>query len=244
MFAKSAANDSLQSKAIQAVNEKWGEDVLQRSGRETIGIPVCKKKYAPFTFTQTCIEASGTAGNNNGSSSGVRIQVQRMYACPIHHAKRKALIEQHGVRKGWEPFGQWSRKKTEEAARREAIRWENDEKKKYAQETFVNEKGSDIPASVFSSGSSDEDDSSNITGSGTGSSDSDSESPPPLVYSDTANQYKMQRRRQQQPSPSPALTSICLNGACTWKMKSCYDDIYKEMHGHTESEAEDNNNIL
>jgi hypothetical protein len=30
---------------MQAVNEKWGEDYLQRAGRESIAGPVCKKKY-------------------------------------------------------------------------------------------------------------------------------------------------------------------------------------------------------
>ena len=36
-----------------------------------------------------------------------------------------------------------------------------------------------------------------------------------------------------------SMSSICLNGACTWKVESAYDNIYKEIHGHTESEAED-----
>ena len=56
MFIKSAAADTLQGKAIQAVNEKWGDannsDARRQwGGRETIGIPVCKKKYSPFAFS-------------------------------------------------------------------------------------------------------------------------------------------------------------------------------------------------
>ena len=45
MFIASAANDTLQGRAIQNVNERWGADFRSWNGRETIGIPVCKKKY-------------------------------------------------------------------------------------------------------------------------------------------------------------------------------------------------------
>jgi hypothetical protein len=100
MFARSAANDTLQGKAIHAINEKWGEG--KWNGRETIGIPVCKKKYAPFSFT-----------NKDG-----KIVVKRMFGCKCHSAIRKEKIETHGVRDGWEPFGQWSLQKAQELARR------------------------------------------------------------------------------------------------------------------------------
>ena len=45
MFIASAANDTLQGRAIHKVNEQWGADFRSWNGRETIGIPVCKKKY-------------------------------------------------------------------------------------------------------------------------------------------------------------------------------------------------------
>ncbi len=50
MFIKSAANDTLQGSAIQKVNENWGADFRSWVGHETIGIPVCKKKYGTFLF--------------------------------------------------------------------------------------------------------------------------------------------------------------------------------------------------
>ena len=52
MFIKSAANDQLQGKAIHAINKRWADEGPRKwGGRETIGIPVCKKKYAPFSFS-------------------------------------------------------------------------------------------------------------------------------------------------------------------------------------------------
>jgi hypothetical protein len=93
--------DTLQGKATQAVNEKWGEG--KWCGRETIGIPVCKKKYTPFKFKK----------------EGGVVTVERMFGCKIHSEIRKEKIECHGVRKGWEPFGQWSMRKAQGLARRE-----------------------------------------------------------------------------------------------------------------------------
>jgi len=101
MFAKSAANDTLQGRAIHGINEKWGEG--KWNGRETIGIPVCKKKYAPFAFKK-----------KDG-----KIVVERMFGCFVHSDLRKEKIEAHGVRDGWEPFGQWSMQKAKELARKE-----------------------------------------------------------------------------------------------------------------------------
>eukprot|EP00527_Entomoneis_sp_CCMP2396_P007794 CAMPEP_0198144562 /NCGR_PEP_ID=MMETSP1443-20131203/16486_1 /TAXON_ID=186043 /ORGANISM="Entomoneis sp., Strain CCMP2396" /LENGTH=193 /DNA_ID=CAMNT_0043807971 /DNA_START=333 /DNA_END=914 /DNA_ORIENTATION=- len=115
MFARSAAPDTLQGKAIQSVNEKWGQMMPRnKRGRETIGIAVCKKKYAPFRFvlrTQQLADA------------GVKVsQVERMFGCPCHHALRKSVVKQSGERKGWEPFGQWSIRKAQDIARRETAR--------------------------------------------------------------------------------------------------------------------------
>lgn len=114
MFIKSAATDTLQGKAIHAVNIRLGEG--RWNGRETIGIPVCKKKYSPFKF-EIVRDAHGRA----------KVTVERMFGCACHSALRKATIEQHGTRNGWEPFGQWSMRKALERARRETWRLNNEE---------------------------------------------------------------------------------------------------------------------
>ena len=108
MFMKSAAADTLQGRAIQNVNEQWGDDFRKWNGRESIGIPVCKKKYAPFMIVKKMNDKNGK----------VVISVQRMYGCHVHSHLRKKVIEQHGERKGWEPFGQWSISKAKLMARR------------------------------------------------------------------------------------------------------------------------------
>lgn len=113
MFIKSAATDTLQGRAIHAVNQRWGEDCCQRNGRETIGIPVCKKKYAPFQFKIV------TFGGK------VQVTVERVFGCHCHSKLRKRVIEQHGCRPGWEPFGQWSMRKALEKARVETERLNN-----------------------------------------------------------------------------------------------------------------------
>lgn len=107
MFARSASTDT-QSRAIQSVNERWGEG--QWCGRETIGVAVCKKKYAPFSFS---IEDGPT---------GKYVKVERMFGCRCHSDLRREKIELHGERTGWEPFGQWSMRKAKELARRETDR--------------------------------------------------------------------------------------------------------------------------
>jgi hypothetical protein len=114
MFIKSAAMDTLQGRAIQSVNERWSEQGNQQcwNGRETIGIAVCKKKYAPFRFTV-----------NTDPIDGKRVvQVERMFGCKCHSDIRRDKIEIHGVRERWEPFGQWSMGKAQELARRETER--------------------------------------------------------------------------------------------------------------------------
>ena len=119
MFIKSAATDTCQGKAIQSINEKWGEQGRTGTGRpwggrETIGIQVCKKKFSPFAFTvDTIDDDENTAKNSNATASssatGDRkrkiVKVVRMFGCPHHSDLRKEKIECHGVRKGWEPFG-------------------------------------------------------------------------------------------------------------------------------------------
>jgi len=131
MFIRSAAGDTLQGRAIQSVNEQWGDDSRKWNGRETIGIPVCKKKYSPFMIVKKSIP-----GKNK-----MEISVQRMYGCHVHSKLRKKIIEQHGERKGWEPFGQWSISKARVMARRamENINnvCEQEEKKEERDDTIV-----------------------------------------------------------------------------------------------------------
>jgi hypothetical protein len=50
-----------------------------------------------------------------------------MFGCKCHSDIRKDLIAKHGPRTGWEPFGQWSLRKAQERARREADRINNEE---------------------------------------------------------------------------------------------------------------------
>jgi hypothetical protein len=115
MFARSAAADTQQGRATQRVNEQWGSDALRRApGRESLAIAVCKKKYAPFCFPVVTTEQEGGT-----ATTTTTVQVQRRLGCRLHHPHRVAVIQQHGLRAGWEPFGQWSRQKAHELARRE-----------------------------------------------------------------------------------------------------------------------------
>ena len=113
MFHPSAATDTLQGRAIQKINEVWGEDAHRGwSDYKNIGIPVCKKKYRPFEFQ---IKQKNKFGE-------VEISVMRMYGCSCHSNIRKKVILQHGERNGWEPFGQWSLSKAKAAAKKETQR--------------------------------------------------------------------------------------------------------------------------
>lgn len=113
MFIKSAANDTLQGKAIHSINERWGKDKTFKnwSGTETIGIPVCKKKYAPFDFRKRVMK-----------DGRVHIEAVRNYGCALHSHLRQATIKKYGTRKGWEDFGQWSLKKAQKMARESSDR--------------------------------------------------------------------------------------------------------------------------
>lgn len=119
MFLPSAATDTLQGRAIQHINNTWGSHPhsISRSnwseGYKTIGIPVCKKKYRPFEFR---------VRRKNEKTGEVEIVVERMYGCGSHSGVRKMVIERHGERRGWEPFGQWSLSKAKAAARKETVR--------------------------------------------------------------------------------------------------------------------------
>lgn len=108
MFTRSAATNTLQGRAIQSINERWGNDFRSWNGHETIGIPVCKKKYAPFDIRIK----RGKTGKLEGT-------VHRAYGCHLHSHTRKKIIQKHGERKGWEPFGQWSLRKARKMAKKE-----------------------------------------------------------------------------------------------------------------------------
>lgn len=206
MFSRSAAMDTLQGKAIHSVNMKWGNPSNDASsstistaiacsrapGRETIGIPVCKKKYKPFAFHVI---------KQNGVYS---VQVERLYGCKCHHPQRKHMIEMHGERQGWQPFGAWSLRKAQNQARIEAARLNGEATNDNSSTSTVDTRYDD----------SDEDPSS-------------------LANTICAqNEATLAIRK--------SISNICLNGTCTWKLESAYDNIYQEIHGCTESEAEDN----
>jgi len=107
MFIKSAASDTLQGKAIAGVHRKWAaafdEGQADHKNGAHIGIPVCKKKYTPFTIQKD-------------ESKGSGYRVERMFGCHCHSNLRKKVIETQGERNGWEPFGQWSLEKARMSA--------------------------------------------------------------------------------------------------------------------------------
>ena len=119
MFLPSAASDTLQGKAIHAINERWGYDFRKWVGRETIGIPVCKKKYSPFDIRVKKGDTNNTPKKKKGQQQQqIKVVIERMYGCACHSPIRKQLIEKYGERKGWEPFGQWSLSKAMTLARK------------------------------------------------------------------------------------------------------------------------------
>lgn len=213
MFGRSAARDTLQGKAIQSANEKWGDDFLQRSGRETIGIPVCKKKYNPFLFhvveskpqTTPDLETVASGNPTRPQLKRVEVLVERQYGCRCHHGKRKDVILEHGVRKGWQSYGVWSLKKALESAKKEEIK--------------LNQQIAEIGDYTVVVDSDDEnvDVDDNVGSSDTSGSNRDSKKPENLNI----------------------IRSMHLPGNYTWKIQSAYDDIFKEIHGYSESDAED-----
>lgn len=79
-------------------------------------MPVCKRKYQPYRRRRTtpppCKGESeqGAPRAIQGEEEEEEEDLEEMYACHLHHAKRKALIERHGQRDGWENFDQWHRR--------------------------------------------------------------------------------------------------------------------------------------
>jgi len=211
MFIKSAATDTCQGKAIQSINEKWGQGMTGNGrpwgGRETIGIQVCKKKFSPFVFTvDTIADDENIAKNSNASASSATgnrkrkiVKVVRMFGCPHHSDLRKEKIECYGVRKGWEPFGQWSLQKAQQLARRETIRLNSKNDK--------NDSGEGKQVASFSNGGD------NIVSNGSSNRGNDN-------------------------SVNEEIKTICHNGKCAWKMREKYDNIYHELMGFSDSSDE------
>lgn len=212
MFIRSAASDTLQGKAIQSVNEKWGvEDSRHqgwRSGLETIGIAVCKKKYAPFSFSVSYVE------NSNGERKK-KITVKRMYGCHCHSDIRKAKIEKYGERKGWEPFGQWSLRKVRKLAKNEMERQNRQQPPPLMIGDSIN---SGTATSAESSSDESRDASSEEIGRWVSST-------PPLESDE-----------ERHTKPDSSILSLCNNGRCTWKVKTKYDNITDEINNNTGSE--------
>ncbi|VEU43434.1 unnamed protein product [Pseudo-nitzschia multistriata] len=205
MFMKSAASDTDQGKAIQSINEKWGEigsNGRPWGGRETIGIQVCKKKYSPFLFTIDTLngdenDANAINDNSTTSSSEKRrtVRVVRMFGCPHHSHLRKEKIERNGIRNGWEPFGQWSLQKALLLARNATIQLnKNDEAGNECDDR-------DKQISGFAS-------------DGNGA---------------VSKKVGMGSRRKNNCLAIEELKSICHNGKCLWKKRNKYDDIFDEI---------------
>uniref|UniRef100_A0A7S1FSU4 Uncharacterized protein n=1 Tax=Corethron hystrix TaxID=216773 RepID=A0A7S1FSU4_9STRA len=116
---QSAASGTLQGKAIQRINNRWGHG--RWKGTETLGITVCKKKYSPFVLK--CVV--GEDGNEC-------MALERMYGCHCHSDRRKVVTKRYGERKGWESFEQWSAAKAKLIA-------------KEVQKKFAIELGDSIP---------------------------------------------------------------------------------------------------
>ena len=195
MFIKSA-DSSLQGQAIQTINEKWGSSHTPNfCGRETIGIPVCKKKYAPFAFH--------VVDKDNQKV----LMCERLFGCRSHSELRRKVIESHGERKGWEPFGQWSLKKAQELARKVTDR--------------LNNNSNSAAASVSSSSSCSSSDNNSVDGS---SSIASSSSPGDETRDDSSSSFI-----DTVPLNDLGFKSICNNGNCMWKMRHKHDNIEDEL---------------
>lgn len=215
MFIKSAASDTNQGKAIQSINEKWGETGSSGrpwGGRETIGIQVCKKKYTPFLFTIDACDDENDAKNINATTatSGSRkkklVKVVRMFGCPHHSDLRKEKIERHGVRNGWEPFGQWSLRKAQQLALKATYRIDD------IDDTCKTCEDGDRKIAALPT------DGKNNTGS---------------------NPVGFGSRRNKNSFTIEDVKTVCHNGKCLWKKRDKYDNVYNEVTGLSEALSEE-----
>ena len=163
---------------------------------KNIGIPVCKKKYRPFEFKMKRKEEGG--GNS------VEITVVRMYGCCSHSNLRKKVIERHGERDGWEPFGQWSLRKAKDAAKKETQRLN----------VHMNALSkSCLSSNILSSSSSIEDETENES----------------ICFLGEPTSSTGSKQQQQQQQQQPPWQTLCANGACSWKVRGKFDDICSEI---------------
>jgi len=233
MFIQSAAAERglHQSRAIQAANERWGEG--RWTGRETIGIQVCKKKYTPFNFTVTSQrqqqEEDGGGGNNGGGRQPQPrrrvVKVERMFGCPHHSKLRRRVIEKHGERPGWEPFGQWSMKKAQELARRETRRLNGELATVEDESTIVTMDDDGGDDAVFSEAASASASGSNLPLPSSSSASSDPMVCVPLSAAASASAAAAAAAAL----PNEDFRTMCHNGRCAWKLKSKYDNVYEEI---------------
>lgn len=200
MFHPSAATDTLQGRAIQRINEIWGEDKHRGwSNYKNIGIPVCKKKYRPFEFKMK---------RKEGGGGGMEITVVRMYGCCSHSNLRKKVIERHGERDGWEQFGQWSLRKAKDAAKKETQR--------------LNVQVNALSESCLSSDTA----LSSSTSSSSSSSWEDEDENESMCFLGESTRSTGSKQQQQQ---QPPWQTLCANGACSWKVRGKFDDICLEI---------------
>lgn len=199
-----------------------GLPLYRQPGRETLGIPVCKKKYKPFSFPvilQKQQVVTTANGQSTSTTSKLRydVQVVRMYACHCHQQQRLQSMLQNGgkPRPGWEPFGQWSMKKAHELARKECIRLNKELQQQQDSRTVTKLPSTlDMDVDVVSL---DETSTSSFSSSSATNTSSSSrlESKPSTTTSTTVvSQHSI---------------NLCGNGECAWKMKSSQDDIEEEL---------------
>ena len=217
LFARSAAADTRQGQAMQRVNARWGSDALDRAGRESLGMAVCKKKYTPFVFPCEYTSSTTTTNNNNNpkdpengpasatttttTTTTVQVRVERRFGCRAHHALRADVIRQHGCRPGWEPFGQWSLRKATELARKETVRRNKQLAAAAAVEAATTTTTEDEASSLDDDGDED---------------DHQESSPSPLVVCCLPTHAQNNFR------------SLCWNGNCLVKHESMFDDVQEE----------------
>ena len=225
MYISSAATDTLQGRAMQRINTTWGDDgSQQRQGRESLGGPVCKKKYKPFLFRLVQVplqedaddepemlrsktRRTGTSSKSpptvpSASTCAWQVQVERLYGCACHHELRRQTILRYGERPGWEPFGQWSLKKALQRAKQETIRLNS------LAAALENGKGAN--ARVGSVIACEDVDDVSTEGS-------------------TVSAGRGTKKKSATTTSTLKLLPLCSNGDCLWKVKTAYDDIAEEI---------------
>ena len=155
--------------------------------------------------------------------------MERLYGCRCHHPQRKRVIERHGVRNDWQPFGVWSLAKAQAQAKCETVRLNRELREQTAATTTTTTakmtdevKTATSALSSSSSSDDDDDDDDNDEVTDTGSRNSKNVA---VAAAATASIVKRKPCR-----------TMCLNGKCTWKVRSAYDNIYKEIHGESEDD--------